>query len=347
MSTMGEFVPKVTLADISREAGLGKATVSRALAVEPHPDVSEETRARVKAVADRLGYRPSVTARALRAGGYHAISAVIPDNAWGWWEPAVRAAFLEAGEHGYHVLAHAVAGRPGGAASVVEDLANVPTEGILLFGSSNDTAVLRAANALRLPTVAIDDVNDEVRVPTITVDNVAGAYQATTYLIQSGRRRIAYLGSGAKSTLFERDRLAGYKKALAEHGLEVDPELVVYDTAWKWDDGETPSRSAPIEYLVDRGISFDAVFCEFDMIAAPALRSLRRAGLSVPADVAIVGFDDDLAAQLLDPQLTTIRQPYERMGRNAVRKLLAAIGGERLQPTRELEAPELIRRESA
>ena len=334
---------KVTLADVSRELGLGIATVSRALAAEPHPDVSHATRERVRAAADRLGYRPSVTARALRSGGFRAISLVLPDDTWGWWEPAVRECFLEAAEQGYQVLVHPVAGRAGGAAAVVESLANVPTEGVVLFGSANDQDVVRAAQQLRLHVVTIDDVSEEVAFPTVCVDNEAGARAATSLLLRRGRSRVAYVGTADTSTTFARAWLAGYQRALRDHDVTFDPDLVV---ACADPLDESVTAHPEVERFLARGTAFDAVFCEFDLLAAPVLRSLRAAGRRVPEDVAIVGFDDERAAQLLHPQLTTVRQPYREMGQRAVDLLLRAMRGEELEVARQLVAPSLVERSS-
>ncbi|NKF31298.1 LacI family transcriptional regulator, partial [Pseudomonas sp. BGM005] len=121
---------KTTLADVSKAAGVGMATVSRALG--DHPDVSEATRQRVRGIAAELGYRPSVAARALRTGSFHAISAIVPDAGWGWWEPVVRAAHTAANERGYQLLVHPV-DSSGGLASTVDGLSSIPTEGVIVI----------------------------------------------------------------------------------------------------------------------------------------------------------------------------------------------------------------------
>ncbi|WP_223693584.1 LacI family DNA-binding transcriptional regulator [Leifsonia poae] len=323
---------RVTLADVSRAAGVGIATVSRALATEPHRDVSPATRKRIREVADELGYRPSVAARALRSGGYHALSVVVPGNTWGWWEPVVRAAFQNADAHGYQVLVHPVAGRPGGAAAVIESLGNVPTEGALLFGSADDRAVHDAAQHVRLPLVAIDDVSEEVLVPTIGADSHGGAFDAVTHLVRSGRRRIAYVGSD-NAAMFARDRLRGYRDALDAAGIVADEGVVVL---CRDSEDESVERYPEVDELLRAHPEIDAIFCEFDLIAAPVLRSLRAVGRAVPSDVALMGFDDERAAQLLDPTLSTIRQPYEDMGARAVDVLLRMVAGEPVPAEREL-----------
>jgi len=333
---------RVTLADVSKAAGVGIATVSRALAAEPHPDVSAATRERIRSVADELGYRPSVTARILRNGGYRALSVIVPDDLWGWWEPVVVSAFHAADERGYHVLVHPIAGQQGGAAGVIAALANIPTDGILIFGSTTDPGVKDAADALRLPIVAIDDALKDTILPTISVDNVQGARMAVEHLVNQGRRSIAYVGS-AGDAAFSSDREQGYREAVAAAGLPVDDALVVHCT-----DSENESLVTFPEFdaFLAAHPEIDAIFCEFDLMAAPVLRTLRRAGRTVPDDIALIGFDDERAAQLVDPPLTTIRQPYEEMGALAVATLV-----DRANTTgaaeRILVTPTLKRRQSA
>jgi LacI family transcriptional regulator len=334
---------RVTLADVSKAAGVGIATVSRALAAEPHPDVSPGTRERIREVADRLGYRPSVTARALRSGGYHALSIVVPDYEWGWWEPAVRSAFQAADMRDHHVIVHPIAGREGGATSVIDSLASIPTDGLLIFGSAGDPAVRDAAHRLRLPVVAIDDVSRSVLLPTICADSRSGAAEAVGHLLATGRRRIAYIGSDGAAA-FAEERLRGYHDAHESAGVQADPALMI---SCRNAVDESLLTFPEVDRLLDERPDIDAIFCEFDLMAAAVYRSLRSAGKRIPEDVAVMGFDDERAAQLLDPPLSTMRQPYQDMGASAVELLLRAIGGESLPVERRLVRTTLVLRQSA
>lgn len=333
---------RVTLADVSQAAGVGMATVSRALAAHDHPDVNPRTRERVRRIAKELGYRPSATARALRSGGYRALSAVVPDQAWGWWEPVIRGAFRAASQEGYQLLVHPIAGLYGGASSVIEGLVNVPTEGVMVFGSAGDVAVRDAAGRLNLPAVMIDDYAAHVVLPTIAPDNRAGARTAVEHLITQGRRRIAILLAWEEGD-FAAQRLAGYFEALDAAGIARDDRLII-----RCDDAlnESITTWPRLDEIMKQGIEFDGLFCIADLMAAPALRSLRGAGRSVPQDVSVIGFDDERAAQLLDPPLTTIRQPYDSMGERAVHLLLRSISGEQV-PLSRIELPtQLVIRQS-
>lgn len=185
-------------------------------------------------------------------------------------------------------------------------------KGILILGSADDVEVKDAAGRLRLPIVAIDDAADNVLMPTVGTDSRAGVRLAVEHLLATGRRRIAYLRSDF-DLFYTREREAGYVNALRDAGLLNDPRLIVTCK----DTGSSATTTYPeLDRFLASGASFDALVLEGDNLAVPALRALRRAGLSVPDDVAVVGFDDDRLARIIDPPLTTVRQPYE-LGRVA------------------------------
>jgi LacI family transcriptional regulator len=337
---------KVTLADISREAGVGIATVSRAMG--DHKDVSPATRDRIRAVARQLGYRPSVAARALRRGGFHAISAIVPDDAWGWWEPVVRSAFETASEAGYQMLVHPVAGAEGGLAAVIEGLENIPTEGVIVISVPDQKSVREACDSIGIPGIAIDDSSHDIHFPSISAANYSGAAQITHHLLSLGRSRVVFLRTpaGAADTLsgeelFIREREQAYRDVLAGAGITIDENLIV-ETAYD----ETAPCCPELGQLLETSQTIDAIFCAFDGLAAPAMRELAARGLRVPEDVAVAGFDDERAALLVSPQLTTARQPYAEMGRAAVELLLQSLSGERPDLKRYEFDTELIERAS-
>lgn len=340
---------RVTLADVSRVAGVGAATVSRALG--DHPDVSAATRQRVRDVAQQLGYRPSIAARALRGGGFRAISAIVPDEAWGWWEPVIHAASDAAAEAGYQLMVHPIAGIEGGAASVVDGLASMPTEGVIVISVPDQATVRKACDDIGLPAVAIDDTAPLIQFPTVSPRNREGAKAVVAHLIEQGRSSIALLRGTLEPSdrqwgagLFIDEREAGYRDAHAEAGLTVDEELII-DVAQPF--AETAVTWPELDTLLSGGARIDGLFCIADLMAPPAYRTLRKHGLAIPADVAVAGFDDERAARLVDPPLTTVRQPYRELGSTAVRLLLQAIHGEDVPHVRHELATEVIPRESS
>jgi LacI family transcriptional regulator len=327
---------RVTLTDVSRAAGVGIATVSRAMG--DHPDVSDATRDRIRAVAKELGYRPSAAARALRRGELRTISIIVPNFVWGWWEPVVHACIETASDAGYQVLVHPVAERHGGLAASIDTLTDVPTEGVVVISVPDQQSVREACDRIGIPGVAIDDSSIDIHFASISAANHPGAREVVDHLVSTGRSRIAFLGPTFAEghdfwgdLLYLREREQGYRDALDAAGIPFDERRVI-QTAFD----ETAPRCPELGALLDEDPEIDAVFCAFDQLAASALRELAARGLHVPEDIAVAGFDDERAAVLVTPQLTTARQPYAEMGRTAAELLLRALSG---------DAPEVARYE--
>lgn len=337
---------RVTLTDVSRAAGVGIATVSRAMG--DHPDVSDATRERIRAVARQLGYRPSVAARALRRGGTNAISIIVPNNVWGWWEPAIHACIEAASDAGYQVLVHPVMERQGGLTAAIGALTDVPTEGVIVISVRDQKSVRDACDRIGIAGVAIDDLSIDIHFPSISAANRAGAREVVEHLISTGRSRIAYIGPSFASRegawgdlLYLREREQGYRDAIEAAGIAYDERRVI-----ETDFDETALRCPELGALLDADPAIDAVFCAFDQLAASALRELATRDLQVPRDIAVAAFDDERAAVLVTPQLTTARQPYAEMGRMAAELLLQAVSGEPPEIKRHEFATQLIVRAS-
>jgi LacI family transcriptional regulator len=316
---------RVTLSDVAHAAGVGMATVSRAMG--DHPDVSAATRDRIRKVAQDLGYRPSVAARALRNGGFRAISVMVPDNQWGWWEPVAHACVETASAAGYQVLVHPVGGGEGGLAEAITGLSNVPTEGVIVISVPDQKSVRDACDGIGIPGVAIDDSSADIHFPSISAANYAGAREVVEHLLATGRSRIVFVRpqfSGGPSVwgdaFYLQERERAYRDVLTAAGLPIDESLII-DTAFD----ETAPGCPELGVLLDRDDSIDAIFCAFDQLAATVLRELAARGVRVPDDIAVAGFDDERTAVLVTPQLTTARQPYNDMGRTATELLLQSL----------------------
>jgi len=332
---------KVRLSDIARAAGVSAATVSRAL--RGHPDIQASTRERVREIADRLGYQPSTVARALRTGRYATLSMVLPAESVGWWQPVLHGAATEAERRGYRILVQPLPGHAGALAELLDEAVSaLPVDGaIVVFEQASSDGAVRLD--VPLPVVAFDDVHASPLWPSVCADNEQGGYLATRHLLENGRRQVVAL-TPAGAAAFVDERLTGFRRALAE--ARIDPATA---TVIRSPDFSTPvsSYSAGVDALLARGTRFDAIFAVCDFVAFPALRSLRRAGLRVPEDVAVVGFDDERGAEISDPALTSVRQPYAELGGRLVSLLIEQIEGRELPATREVGAVELIVRESS
>lgn len=335
---------RVTLAEVADAAGVGKATASRALRNSDHPEVSAVTREAVRRVADELGYRPHPTAQALRQGRFQTLSLVVPvvtAGYLGWWEPALLAARDEAAGRDRRLAVHLLDARSRDLGELLGELADFPPEAIV-FVTPNLTSTQEArVRTLQMPVVFVDDKSRHAWTMTVCGDSRQGGYLAGQHLVEQGRRRIAVVVPKMRSVWLQ-ERLAGFRAALEEAGVPVHPQLIVESS-----EPYLPQRprSPGIEALLGRGEAFDGVFAVTDSLAVSALRSLQRSGWWVPDDAAVVGFNDERAAWLVEPRLTTIRQPVGEYGRTAARLALDLVDDD-ADPTRVTLPVELVVRES-
>jgi LacI family transcriptional regulator len=332
-------VGRPTINDIASRVGLSKASVSRAL--NGKQDVDPETRKRVLKVAQQMGYVPSASARALSNGRSNCLGMLVPTLTWPWILEVLRGVAEEIERSGYSLILYTTAEGeeserefmsqviPGGA---VDGLALVIPLGML-------QSIEQLAKG-GLPIVAVDDRGHYPDLPTVATTNTEGGVAATRHLLEQGRRRVAML-NGPHDFGCNRDRLEGYKSALQEAGLELDPRRVI-DSDFK----ESGGASAMTELLA-RDPQLDAVFVANDVMAFGAMRALREAGRRIPDDVAVVGFDDIPASAMSHPSLTTVHQPLYEMGRAAASMVMAAVRGESIAKRVELPTSLVVRDSTA
>jgi LacI family transcriptional regulator, galactose operon repressor len=308
---------QVRIADLAREAGVSKATVSRAL--NGRGDVDAGTRERVLGVAGRLGYVPSAAARALTNGRSDCLGLLVPSLTWPWLLELLRGVADAVERSGYSLMLHTTMNGEESERRFVSRVAPARiVDGLALIvppGLVDEVGQLVAAG---LPVVVIDDRAWYPEYPSVATTNEEGALAAVRHLVGTGRRRIATI-AGPPGFGCSGERLAGYRRALEEAGLAFDASLVV---AGRFNEasGVTATRR-----LLEVEPSLDAIFAANDEMALGALQALRAAGRRLPEDVAVVGFDDIPAAASSTPSLTTVHQPMFEMGQAAVAMLIAAI----------------------
>ncbi|WP_420711894.1 LacI family DNA-binding transcriptional regulator [Streptomyces sp. MMG1533] len=312
-----------TIRDVAAKAGVSVATVSRTLAGN-YP-VSAETRARVMTAVDSLHYVVNVHAKALSGRVAGPIALVIKDITGPSLAHVAAGVEEEAGSRGRLSLVCSTKGDTKREDDLVQLMREQHAAAVILVGGAvPDDAYHRRmagyAKALdsagsRLVLCGRPPLPKGVPATVVDYDNRGGAFQATAHLLTSGHRRVLFLG-GAPGFSSADERRLGYQDALRAHSTPHDEGL---DTS-----GEYTRKSG---YLRTRealraGAEFTAVFAGSDMVALGALAALREAGLHVPRDVSLVGFDDVPFAPDLTPALTTVRVPYEELGRTAVRLAL-------------------------
>lgn len=335
---------KVTIIDIAREAGVSIKTVSRVINREE--GVGEETRARVQALVNLLGYRPNVSARSLSSHRSYLIGAIFMRVGAYHYVGEVQVGAMRACRRaGYHLVVEQV--RPsevaGGVQGFAEGLRDARFDGVVLTPPTcDDPEVLAAVEALGLPYVRIAPHREFERSPYVFMDDQKAAREQTLRLWNMGHRRIAFIDGPADHGSAARRRL-GYVEAMRDRGVEPRPEWIAK--------GEFLSLSGfnATEALLRLPERPTAIFAANDEMAVGALAAAAKNGLSVPRDLSVVGFDDTPAAEAAWPRLTTIRQPTAEMAEAAVEMLIDGFGDERFRGTvaaRQLDY-RLIQRDSA
>lgn len=308
----------VSIKDIAKAAGVSHSTVSRALSNSPL--VSEETKARIQILAREMGYSPDAQARSLVMGRTQTIGVVATTITDPFIAEVLQSVESTAHSHGYSVLWASSHAEPEREIAAVEMLHSKRVDGVIVTSSRIGALYQQHLDRLHVPVVLINS-HSEQRGPytfSVSVDNHQGGYAAARHLIDLDHRRIAYV-CGPADHSDDLARLAGYRDALSEVGIAFDPALVIPGTG-RVDGGE---RALPV--LLDSSDPATAVFCYNDMTAIGLLRAARRGGISVPADLAVVGFDDIPLASYVTPSLTTIAQPKGQMGKRAAQMVLAIL----------------------
>lgn len=332
---------RTTSADVATLAGVSRTTVSFVLNERTDVKIPDDTRRRVLDAAEQLGYHPNAPARQLAGGRSHVIALVLRQSPEQIAGDAVLAETLRglasaARTDGFRVMVEPLA--PDGPDATYAGLLRAQhADGLVISGPRVDDPDLIALVRDGFPIVlqgALPDVN----VTSVDVDNVAGARGAVEHLIALGHRRIACITNASLVYTAAQERLTGYRDALRAAGIDAPAELVA-EAAF-----DAASGHAAMAGLLAR-TTFDAVFVASDVVALGAIGALREAGLRIPADISVVGFDDIPLAAYFDPPLTTVRLPAFELGQAAGRALLDRIA-DRAVPARTLLSTELIVRAS-
>ena len=337
-SSLSNGPHRTTIKDVAAAAGVSVATVSRVLNKSQRVDA--ELAERVLQAVSRLGYRPSAVARSLRVQQTRVVGLIISDIRNPFFTDAVRGIEDSVGAEGYSlVLCNSdedLAKEAGYLDLVVEER----MAGAIVSPASTEDTRLSALTARGVPVVVMDREAAREAVDSVLVDNVRGGELATAHLIEGGYQRIACI-TGPPRTSTGNDRLEGWRAALAAAGRDA-PDALVRRADFKEDGG----HAAATELLASAEPP-DAFFVANNLMTVGVLAAVAEAGLSVPEDVGVVGFDDMSWARLLRPPLTTVAQPTYELGRVAAELLTRRIAGRDDPPQRVVLEPTLQIRDSA
>jgi DNA-binding LacI/PurR family transcriptional regulator len=308
----------VSIKDIARSAKVSHSTVSRAL--NNNPRVKSETVERIRRIAEQYGYRGSAIARSLATSRSMTIGVVVTTIADLFAAGVVSGIETVAGDHGYSVFLANSNADPEREMRVVRTFEERRVDGIIVTASRVGALHLPLLSRMNVPIVLLNNQHPSEFAHSVMIENFSAGYEATKHLVELGHRRIGYIGdrNGRQS---DTERFGGYRQALDAGNLAFQPQLVQYGSA-------TPeSGMETMDALLQLAEPPTAVFCYDDMTALGAMRQIRAAGLRVPDDISVVGFDDLSIVQFTEPPLTTIRQPMAEMGRLAMTAMLDLLSG--------------------
>lgn len=328
-------IPRVGQRKIAERAGVSISTVSRAL--NNVPGVKDTVQQRILGAAAELGYQKGEPKRTRFQNVSLLTSLPLGPTMDPFHADVLHAVELACGQEGIH-LSYATSGNSPSSLDVIERLRQNPVDGLLLLSLDNQT-LIEKIRSLNLPIVMINVDSRDLPIDTFLPDNRQGALLAMRYLLRHGHRRILHITSSDRRTI--QRRFEAYQAALNEAGIPHDPQLIIETHI-----NAEETYAAMKQRLALGKPDFTAVFCANDLAAMGVLRALQEAGLQVPQDISVVGFDDIATAAFLSPPLTTVRIESTELANLALRRLLDRAVEPNLTPIRVLLSCRLIERQS-
>ena len=325
---------KVTAYEVAKRAGVSQPTVSRVFT--PGSRVSADKAERVKAAARELGYLPNTLARSLNSGRSHTIGILVAYLKNPFYPSALQKLSMKLSAQGYHVMVFFAANLEEEVDDVVDDLLAHQVDGIILASVSVSSSLTQRLQNLSIPFVLFNRGQEDRSLPSVTAANFDGGRIAGQFLAAAGHERIAHI-AGWQGSLNGRERCAGFVAGLEEYGLKP---FAIKDSRYH----RSLAIAATLEVFEGSEVP-DAVFCGNDHMAFAVLETLRcELGLRVPEDVSVVGYDDVAMSNWKMFDLTTLRQPANRMADVCVRMLVEMIDDPAIRHGRvEIESEMIIR----
>lgn len=307
-----------TLTDIAKKLKISPSTVSRAL--NNHPDISEETKVRVKELAEKLHYAPNPIAQSLKNNKTSTIGILVPEIKHDFFSSAISGIEEVAYQSGYTIILSQSNESFEREVVNTNALMHHRVAGIIVSISQHTKngdhfQLLLDRN---IPLVFFDRVCEEIEANKVVIDDESSALSAVKYLLDNGYKKIAHF-AGPKELDICKKRLSGYKSALENAGLNLNYDYILYGGLHESDGYRS------MDELIIKNTIPDAIFCVNDPVAIGAFQRIKEAGLKIPQDIGIVGFSNNKITSLVDPQITTVDQPSFEMGKKAAEILIEMI----------------------
>ncbi len=328
---------KATIYDVAKEAGVSIATVSKV--INGKGKISEETRGSVLAIMDRMDYQPSVIASALTGKKTFTLGLLVPDISNPFFAEIARAIEDQSQRYGYSVVMCSTDNKDDKVERYIALLLQKSVDGIIIATGIDKINILEQLLSKRIPVVLLAREMPLVAVNTVVVDDYVGGSMAANHLLELGHKRMAVLGESAK-VVSSRERIRGFRQTMEDEQIPFREEWLKYRD-YRIEDGKL--KALELLQTEDRPT---AIFACNDMLAVGALQAAKEAGVKVPEELSIVSFDNTILATVTDPQLTTIAQPMDYMGKAVVDLIVDELKGSKSIKQRTVLRPELLIRES-
>lgn len=326
-----------TIREVAERAGVSFTTVSHVINNTRY--VSEESRAKVLAAMEELNYRPNAVARSLKSGKTNTLGMILPDSSNPFFAEVGHFIEEAAFQLGYRVILCNTESDPRKEQMYVEVLSQKQVDGIIFYATGDKPASINVLLQSKLPFVMVDRDLVNIPVDAVLTDNCEGGRLATRHLLQLGHQRIACL-IGPSDENPSAERVVGYRAALLDAGIVPQEDLVL-----RGDFHSETGRNLTLQ-LLNRETPPTAIFACNDMMAFGALRAAYQVGLRVPENLSIIGFDGIELGSYSNPPLTTVAQPKDLMGKQAVKMITERLADPYSPPKRIVLPSKLILRES-
>lgn len=326
-----------TMKQVAERAGVSTTTVSHV--INNTRVVSADVRARVLGVIQQMRYVPSAVARSLKNDRTHTIGMMVPNNSNPYFAEVIRGIEDAAFKQGYNVILCNSYDDPGKQVAYIRVLMEKRIDGLILVASGTDAELSRFLAGDRLPTVLVDREIGGVAADFLEADHELGGYLGAKYLLELGHRAIACV-SGPEKLLPSRNRVAGYRRALAEAGVLPRAEWLIYS------DFTSAGGYQAFQQLLALAEPPSAICAGNDLMAIGGICAASEAGVQIPGQLSVLGYDDIAPAAYSNPPLSTIKQPTREMGALTARILIERMLNPELPLRRELLQPSLVVRKS-
>jgi LacI family transcriptional regulator len=339
---MQEIIKKTSIKDIAKKAGVAISTVSHVINKSKY--VSDKTKEKVRSAIKELGYRPNIIARGLRTKSTRTIGVLLPDVSQPFFAQVLRGIEEIARLRNYTMIMGCTFYDVIEEERQMNSMLDQSIDGIIFFCGYDTYEHIKKVHDSNIPVVVLDREIKDKKIPSVLIDNFAAMENAVQYLYDMGHRKIGFITFPFDHQTTTRKRYEGYCSALKKNGMEYNPDFVIIDDQIRLD--ELKGTYAVLRQKVEEKKVPSAFITIADFLAIGAMKALKEVGLSVPEDISVMGYNDEVICAFSEPSLTTVKQPKKLMGETAANLLIDIIEHKKIENKNIVLATEIIKRKS-